>query len=83
MRRSVGIITRSFSASVASRPNRASGAVPPPVAGTNGLSPPPRRHRAAFRQGWHVASRLDALLEAGRIDREAERLRSSGATGRS
>jgi len=30
----------------------------------------PRIDATAFRQGWRVQTRLDALLEAGRIDRE-------------
>jgi hypothetical protein len=30
----------------------------------------PRVDSAAFRQGWRVVTRLDGLLEAGRIDRE-------------
>lgn len=30
----------------------------------------PRVDSTSFRQGWRVASRLDGLLEAGRIDRE-------------
>jgi hypothetical protein len=31
---------------------------------------PPQVDAAAFRQGWRVATRLDGLLESGRIDRE-------------
>lgn len=31
----------------------------------------PQVDARAFRQGWRVASRLDQLLDAGRIDREA------------
>jgi hypothetical protein len=31
----------------------------------------PRIDGTAFRPGWRVATRLDSLLEAGRIDREA------------
>jgi hypothetical protein len=80
MRRPAGIVTRSFSASVASRPNLHSAAIPPPAVGTNRPTPQftqhhdvtaPRVDKRAFRQGWRVATRLDGLLEAGRIDREA------------
>jgi hypothetical protein len=31
---------------------------------------PPRVDGAAFRPGWRVSTRLDSLLEAGRIDRD-------------
>jgi hypothetical protein len=79
MRRPAGIVTRSFSASVASRPNLHSAAIPPPAVATNRPTPitqhhdvtAPRVDNRAFRQGWRVATRLDGLLEAGRIDREA------------
>jgi hypothetical protein len=51
----------------------------PPAVTTNSPTPQFRQHHqvqapqvdgAAFRQGWRVATRLDGLLEAGRIDRE-------------
>ena len=71
-----GIVTPSFAAT-ASRPTTA--ALPLGVA-TNRPTPQFTRHHdvtapqvdaTAFRQGWRVASRLDALLDGGRIDREA------------
>lgn len=87
MRRSVGIITRGFSASVASRPNRARDAIPPPeqadlqqIISTNMTSPTRKSTSTAFRQGWRFTRRLDGLLEAGRIDREAWENAESGGT---
>jgi hypothetical protein len=79
MRRS-GIVTRSFSAT-AVRPAPASVSVPPPArsAATNRPTPQftshhdvtePRVDSAAFRQGWRVATRLDGLLESGKVDRD-------------
>lgn len=76
MRRPGSLVTRSYGASVASRPINHSA----PVVSTGRPSPQYQRHHdvtppqvdtTAFRQGWRVASRLDSLLEAGRIDREA------------
>jgi hypothetical protein len=73
MRRPGGIVTRSFStAASAPRPS------PQPVT-TSAPTPQFRQHHHAeapqidaghFRQGWRVATRLDGLLEAGRIDTE-------------
>ena len=70
-------VTRSFSA-VTSRPSPQAAPVPPAIA-TSRPTPEFRRHHdvtapqvdtSAFRQGWRVATRLDSLLETGRIDRE-------------
>jgi hypothetical protein len=78
MRRHAGIVTRSFSAA-AVRPSPHAAPLPPVVA-TSAPTPQFRQHHrieapqvdaTAFRQGWRVATRLDALLEADRIDREA------------
>jgi hypothetical protein len=73
-----GIITRSFvSTGTAARPGAP---VPPQVVATAAPTPQYRRHHnvtapqvdsTAFRPGWRVATRLDSLFEAGRIDREA------------
>ena len=78
MRRSAGIVTRSFSATAA-RPSP-QGRAPVPLAVTTGQPTPAyRQHHdvaaplvdaTAFRQGWRVCSRLDSLLECGRIDPE-------------
>jgi hypothetical protein len=80
MRRPAGIVTRSFS-TAADRPSpHARAPIPVTVVATNQPTPAYRQHHdvaaplvdaTAFRQGWRVSSRLDALLEAGRIDREA------------
>jgi hypothetical protein len=79
MRRPGSIVTRSFSASVASRPAPHSAPVIARVVPTSAPTAEYRtRHRVEapqvdaghFRQGWRVATRLDGLLEAGRIDRE-------------
>jgi hypothetical protein len=73
-------VTRSFSASAATRPSPHSAPVPPPPVATSRPTPQftqhhdvaaPRVDDRSFRQGWRVATRLDSLLEAGRIDREA------------
>jgi hypothetical protein len=80
MARPGSVVTRSFSASAATRPTPHSAAVPPPAVATSRPTTQFTRHHdvtapqvdsTAFRQGWRVATRLDALLEAGRIDREA------------
>jgi hypothetical protein len=78
MRRS-GVITRLFSAT-AVRPAPASPSVPSPsVIATNRPTPhftshhdvaAPRVDSTAFRQGWRVQTRLDGLLESGKIDRD-------------
>jgi hypothetical protein len=74
-----GIVTRSLSAA-AVRPAPASAPVPLPAVATNRPTPQYQHHHdvtvpqvdsTAFRQGWRVATRLDGLFEAGRIDREA------------
>lgn len=73
MRRS-GIVTRSFTASVA----RPAPAVVPVVISSRPTPQFVRHHdvaapqvdATAFRQGWRIRSRLDGLLECGRIDRE-------------
>jgi hypothetical protein len=79
MRRPGSLVTRSFSASASPRPTPHSALVLPPVVATNRPTPQyQRRHdveapavdATAFRQGWRVTTRLDALLEAGRIDSE-------------
>jgi hypothetical protein len=80
MRRPAGIVIRSFS-TAAVRTSSSHTSVPPvPVAVTGQPTPAFRQHHdvaapqvdsTAFRQGWRVASRLDQLLEAGRIGREA------------
>jgi hypothetical protein len=76
MRRS-GIVTRSYTVTVSARP---AAAAPLPAVTTNRPTPQFTRHHevtapqvdsTAFRQGWRVATRLDGLLEAGRINREA------------
>jgi hypothetical protein len=76
MRRS-GIVTRSYTVAVSARP---AAAAPLPAVTTNRPTPQFTRHHevsapqvdsTAFRQGWRVATRLDGLLEAGRIEREA------------
>jgi hypothetical protein len=68
-----GLIHRSHAAAAVSRP------APRPIA-TNQPTPQFQQHHTverpqvdstAFRQGWRVTTRLDGLLEAGRIDREA------------
>jgi hypothetical protein len=80
MRRSGPVVTRSFNASVSARPTSHSAAVVPSAVTTNRPTPQFTRHHnvtapqvdsTAFRQGWRVATRLDSLLESGRIDREA------------
>ena len=76
MRRS-GFATRSLAATAMPRP------APAPIAAcvvaTSAPTPQYRAHydvvapqvdSTTFRQGWRVATRLDALLEAGRIDQE-------------
>jgi hypothetical protein len=77
MRRSGPIVTRSLSTSVASRPSPYAVASPHAVA-INAPTFGYRRHHdvtapsiddRTFRQGWRVCSRLDGLLESGRIDR--------------
>lgn len=79
MRRPTGIVTRSFSAATVRPSPHARAPLPPPVS-TNQPTASYRQHHnveapqvdaTAFRQGWRVCSRLDSLLEAGRIDREA------------
>lgn len=79
MRRPAGIVTRSFSAATA-RPSPHGRAPVPPAVATNQPTPAYRQHHdvaapqvdaTAFRQGWRVCSRLDSLLEVGRIDRES------------
>jgi hypothetical protein len=79
MRRPAGIVTRSFS-TAAVRPSPPAHAPIPPTVATNQPTPAFRRHHdveapqvdsEAFRQGWRVQARLDQLLEAGKIDREA------------
>jgi hypothetical protein len=79
MRRPGSLVSRSFSAASVMPSPHASAPLPPAVA-TNQPTPAYRRHHdveapqvdsTAFRQGWRVCSRLDSLLEAGRIDREA------------
>lgn len=70
------LVTRSFSASVSPRSTPHSAPVLPPVVATSRPTAQFTRHHdvvdaAAFRQGWRVCSRLDSLLEAGRIDQEA------------
>jgi hypothetical protein len=68
-----GLIHRSYAAAAVSGPASR------PVA-TNQPTPQFQQHHdverpqvnsTAFRQGWRVRTRLDGLLEAGRIDREA------------
>jgi hypothetical protein len=76
MRRSGPIVAKS---SAATAPRSApSGPLLPPVS-TNRPTPQftshhnvtaPQVDSTAFRQGWRVATRLDGLLESGRIDRE-------------
>src|SRR5262249_54017831 len=70
------IVTRSFAAT-ATRP--APRPAVPLVVTTAAPTPQFRQHHnveapqvdsTAFRQGWRVTTRLDALLEAGRIDKE-------------
>ena len=77
MRRSAGIVTRSFSTAVPARPSPHAH-VPPGVA-TNQPTAAFRRHhdvvepqvdQHSFRQGWRVSTRLDSLLESNRISRE-------------
>jgi hypothetical protein len=74
------IVSRSYGASVTARPSPHSAPVLPPAVPTNRPTPQFTRHHdvaapqvdsRAFRQGWRVQTRLDSLLEAGRIDREA------------
>lgn len=73
-------VTRSFSAAAARpSPSRTPSAPSVPPATSRPTAEferhhavtPPKVDAQAFRQGWRVATRLDALLEAGRIDREA------------
>src|SRR6516225_6708264 len=68
-----GLIHRSYAAAAVSLP------APRPIA-TNQPTPQFQQHHTvetpqvnatAFRQGWRVQTRLDSLLETGRIDREA------------
>ena len=79
MRRPGQIVARSFSAAAA-RPAPHGRASPPPAVATNQPAPAYRQHHdvaapqvdsTAFRQGWRVCSRLDSLLEAGAITRDA------------
>jgi hypothetical protein len=78
MRRPGSVVTRSYAA--AGTAPRPSAPALRPVVSTGRPTPQFRRHHdvtapqvdtTAFRQGWRVATRLDSLLEAGRIDREA------------
>lgn len=77
MRRPAGIVTRSFSASMARPSPPARAPLPPssaPSAARLGHAEAievPRVDLTAFRTAWRVSTRLDGLLEAGRIDREA------------
>jgi hypothetical protein len=77
-RASSPIVTRSFAATCTTP--RPSAPVPPRVVSTAAPTPQYRRHHdvsapqvdsISFRQSWRVSTRLDNLLEAGRIDREA------------
>jgi hypothetical protein len=43
----------------------------------------PQDDDRAFRQGWRVAARLDALLETGRIDRDAWEIAQRGGDAQS
>jgi DNA-directed RNA polymerase specialized sigma24 family protein len=77
-----GSVSRSFSAATASpAPTRSAYQAPAPSAapGSNSPSLAYRQHHdvtapqidtTAFRQSWRLVTRLDGLLEAGRIDRE-------------
>jgi hypothetical protein len=79
MRRSSNsVVTRSFAATCTAR--QPSAPLPPRVVSTAAPTPQYRRHHdvaapqvdsTAFRQSWRVATRLDSLVETGRIDREA------------
>jgi DNA-directed RNA polymerase specialized sigma24 family protein len=82
MRRSGGpIVTRSFAA-IAARPTPRGAPAPiptPPAASTSRPTTEFRQHHrveapqvdsTAFRQAWLRTTRLDGLLEAGRIDRD-------------
>ena len=80
MARHGSTITRSFRASASTQPSPHSAAVPPRAVATAAPTAAYRQHHdatapqvdnRAFRQGWRIASRLDSLVEAGRIDREA------------
>jgi hypothetical protein len=73
-----GTVTRSFVATT-SRPSPQRAGLPA-AAATAAPTPQYRRHHdvaapqvdsTAFRQSWRVSTRLDSLLEANRIDREA------------
>lgn len=75
-----GSFTRSLSASAAARPSPFSAPAPPHGVATARPTAQfthhhdvaaPRVDSTAFRQGWQVATRLNALFEAGRVDREA------------
>ncbi len=79
MARSGSMVTRFLGATA--RPSAQPAPVPPPLPPSTSRPTPEFRHHhdvtapqvdsTAFRQGWRVTTRLDALLDAGRIDREA------------
>jgi hypothetical protein len=73
-------VSRSYSASAATRLSPHSASVSPAAVATSRPTSqftrhhdvaPPQVDGRAFRQGWRVTTRLDGLLETGRIDREA------------
>ena len=72
------IVTRSFSAAAVRPSPHTRAPVPPPGVATAQPSLTYQQHHdvaaplvdaTAFRQGWRICTRLDGLLEAGRIDR--------------
>jgi hypothetical protein len=78
MARSGPIVTRSFAATTSRLTPHARAPVPPAVA-TSAPTPQFRQHHhveaprvdsTVRRPGWRVTTRLDGLLEAGRIERE-------------
>jgi hypothetical protein len=80
MARHRSTVTRSYSASVTTRPSQHSAPVPPPAVATNRPTPQfthhhdvaaPRVDARVFHPGWRVQTRLLSLFEAGRIDRNA------------
>lgn len=79
MRRSAGIVTRSFAGATAVRPSPQGHPPVLPGVATNQPTAAFRRHHdvaaplvdaTAFRQGWRICTRLDSLLESGRVSRE-------------
>jgi hypothetical protein len=78
MARSGPTVTRSFATTAPRSASRNASAVtaaiatarPTPQFSRHHDVAPPQVDSNAFRQGWRIATRLDGLLESGRIDRE-------------